>query len=119
MFAEGIENLLAGREVSLLPSFLWGDIMNNTKFSELRCKEVINICDGSRLGYVCDLVLDDSCGKIIALIVPGPAKFCGLFGKGDEFLIPWERISRIGEDIILVDFESLHAEFPKNKKHFL
>ena len=28
------------------------------RFSELRCKEVINICDGARLGYVDDLVLE-------------------------------------------------------------
>ena len=29
-----------------------------TTFSDLKCKEVINICDGGRLGCVTDLELD-------------------------------------------------------------
>ena len=29
------------------------------RFSELACKEVINLCNGARLGYVSDLELEE------------------------------------------------------------
>lgn len=73
------------------------------RFSDLRYKEVINICDGCRLGYVGDLELQLPEGRIIALIVPGPYRFFGLFGRGEEYYIPWECIKQIGDDIILID----------------
>ena len=38
--------------------------MANTTFCELREKEIINICDGARLGCICDLEIDDSTGTI-------------------------------------------------------
>ena len=70
---------------------------------ELRCKEVINICDGCRLGYVGDVEVVIPEGTVSALIVPGPYRFFGLFGRGEEFYIPWECIKQIGDDIILID----------------
>ena len=81
-------------------------------FSDLRGKEVLNICEGRRLGYVCDLEIDISCGKIIALIVPGEMRHFGLF-RGEEFRIPWDCIDRIGDDIILVTRHHAH----NRKKH--
>ena len=71
------------------------------KFSELRCKEVINVSDGCRLGYVCDLELDPVTGKICALIVPGTVSLFSVARRG-RCCIPWEHIVRIGDDIILV-----------------
>ncbi len=70
-------------------------------FSALRDKEVINTADGCRLGYVCDLEIDPSCGRILALLIPGKG---GLFkpGKCREIRIPWNSIVRIGDDLILV-----------------
>ena len=73
------------------------------RFSHLRRKEVINICDGRRLGFVGDLELKVPEGEVKALIVFGPCRFFGLFGRGEEFYIPWECIQRIGDDIILID----------------
>ncbi|MBR3704493.1 MAG: YlmC/YmxH family sporulation protein [Oscillospiraceae bacterium] len=70
---------------------------------ELKYKEVINICDGCRLGYVGDVEVVIPEGKVSALIVPGPYRFFGLFGRGEEFYIPWECIKQIGDDIILID----------------
>ena len=59
---------------------------------ELRCKEVINICDGSRLGYVGDVEVILPEGKVAALVVPGPCRFFGLFGRGEEFYIPSRQV---------------------------
>ena len=71
-------------------------------FSDLKQKQVINTCDGAKLGSICDLDLSVD-GHILALIVPGPCRFFGLFGRGEEFYVPWECIRQIGDDIILID----------------
>ena len=73
------------------------------RFRDLRRKEVININDGSRLGPVGDVDLRVPEGQIAAIVVFGPARFFGLFGRGEEYYIPWDCIQRIGDDIILVD----------------
>ncbi len=70
-------------------------------YSALREKEVINLCDGRRLGYVCDLALDLGCGRVTAIVVPGEASLFG-FGRTGAITVPWEKIETIGEDAILV-----------------
>ena len=73
---------------------------------ELRQKEVINIKDGARLGYICDLIIDVEHGKIKFIIIPGPGRIFGFFGRETEYKIAWCDIVQIGEDIILVDVET-------------
>ncbi len=85
-----------------------------SRITELSCKEVINVCDGTRYGFVNDVEVDCACGKIISLIVHCNSKFSSLFCKNDDIIIPWEAIKRIGDDIILVDF--VCECYPKNKK---
>lgn len=74
-----------------------------TKTSELREREVVNILDGRRLGLASDLELEIETGRIKAIVVPGPGKFLKIFGKTEEFVIPWEWIRKIGVDVILVE----------------
>lgn len=45
------------------------------RMREMRCKEVINICDGCRLGYVADVELKMPEGQVCAIIVYGPYRF--------------------------------------------
>lgn len=73
------------------------------RFSDLRCKEVINICDGCRLGFVGDMECRLPEGELGALIVPGPCRFFGLFGRGEDYYIPWDCVKQVGDDIILID----------------
>lgn len=75
--------------------------MEQMRFSELHCREVINLCDGARLGEVCDLVFDVACGRITALVVPGKGGLAGLFSR-EDCVIPWDCIETLGEDYILV-----------------
>ena len=84
------------------------------RIRDLRCKEVINICDGSRLGYVGDVEVRIPDGQVTAVIVNSPPRFFGLFGRGEEYYVPWECIQRIGDDIILIDkpFHHHHREPP-------
>ena len=75
--------------------------MGKCSFYDLREKEVVNICDGRRFGYVCDMEIDTICGSICALTVPGEFKFFG-FSRCNDYVIPWECVEQIGGDIILV-----------------
>jgi len=77
--------------------------MDKMTFSELRRKEVINVCDGARLGLICDLEIDACAGTILALILPGPPKLFGLLRGAEELVIPFCRIKKLGEDVILVE----------------
>jgi len=73
------------------------------KTSDLKVKEVININDGKRLGAITDIEIDVESGKLTSIIVPGNSKFLGLFGRNEDVVIPWGKISKIGFDVILVE----------------
>ena len=68
-------------------------------------KEVINICDGKRLGCIVDLEFDVCTGKIEAVIIPGPGKIWGFLGTECEYVIPFACIRKIGPDIVLVEIQ--------------
>ncbi len=72
------------------------------RFSKLRQKTVINMCDGRSLGCICDLVIECPCGRITAIVVPGCASIKNLF-HGRSYVIPWSCIVKIGDDVILVN----------------
>lgn len=82
---------------------------------ELKNKEVINICDGQRLGFVIDGQLDPVSGRLISVIVPGECNFLGI-SKGDDIIIPWECIERIGEDIILTKISDMYQRTQRSKR---
>lgn len=73
-------------------------------YTQLKQKEVINTCDGARLGNVCDLELSQD-GRILALIVPAPFSLAGMF-KNEGVSIPWSAVAMMGEDVILVNLPS-------------
>ncbi|MCI8464948.1 MAG: YlmC/YmxH family sporulation protein [Lachnospiraceae bacterium] len=72
------------------------------RLCELRMKEVINICDGKRLGFITDVEFDCRSGCIISFIIPGPAHICGFLGRDSEYIIPFHCVEQIGEDFVLV-----------------
>lgn len=73
------------------------------RLSDLREKEVINTCDCKILGCVGDIIFNECTGKITDLVVPGPGRICGVFGREVEYIIPWSHVKCIGPDIILVE----------------
>lgn len=73
-------------------------------FSELRCKEVINLADGRRLGRVTDLVFEYPKNCVNGIVVPGGHKF-SLFKSNPEIFIPMPCIVKIGEDVVIVDLK--------------
>ena len=70
---------------------------------DLKHKEVINITDATRLGYVQDVTADLKTGVITSIIVPGTNKMFNIFRGNNEIVIPWEKIKCIGDEIILVE----------------
>jgi len=73
------------------------------RVSDLKQKEVVNVADGSRLGFVCDIEFDQKTGKVEAIIIPGAGKMFGVFGHEQEFRVKWADIDQIGDDLIIVD----------------
>ena len=85
------------------------------KFTQLQCKEVICVSDGRRLGYVEDVEVEAPEGRVCALLVPGPCKYLGLWGRRDTFCIPWSSVCKIGPDIVLVDIRPEDCCIPHRK----
>lgn len=74
--------------------------------SELRTKDVINTLDGKRLGKVMDIEFDACTGQVEALVVPGDFKVGNVLrGEKCGVVIPWQRICKIGENVILIQLE--------------
>ena len=74
---------------------------------DFKHKEVINVCDGKRLGYVQDVCADLETGRITSIIVPGGTnKLMSLFSSSNDIIIPWEQIHCIGDDLILVEVDT-------------
>lgn len=71
--------------------------------SELQYKEVVDIADGTRFGYISDLEVDVERGQVTAVVVAGQRRAFGLLGREPDAVFPWSAIRRIGADIILVD----------------
>ena len=88
------------------------------RFTDLYAKEVVCLCDGKRLGFICDANIDLCDGRITAIIVPGPCRFLGVWGRRDDFVIPWECIRQIGPDIVLVDIKPDACRAPRIKPPF-
>ena len=88
------------------------------RVTDLSCKEVVWICDGARLGYVADVEVEVPDGQVCAIVVPGKCRFFGLLGRTEDFVIPWNAIRRVGDDIILVDCKPAECRYPRPKPKF-
>ena len=86
-------------------------------FGELRCKEVIDVCNGCRVGYIDDIEIDTECGSIICLLVPSPGMRLP-FSKGEPYRILWKDIDRIACDTIWVKLPIPPASSKKHKSLF-
>lgn len=80
------------------------------KISELTAKDVVCISDGRRLGNIGDLEIDLNTGFIHSIIILAPTRFFGMMAGGQDLIIPWNQIIRVGSDVVLVDLS------PKNHK---
>lgn len=74
-----------------------------SRLADLRDRELIDLADGSRFGYVGDVEVNWEQGRVLALVVPGRLRLFGLLGREEDIVVPIEAVKRFGEDLILVD----------------
>ena len=70
------------------------------RLSELQYKDIVNL-DGKKIGNIIDVKIDQS-GKLISLVLEENKKFLRFKSNEAETEIGWDKIQRIGEDVILV-----------------
>jgi len=90
-------------------------------FCELRAKQVINVIDGKVLGRICDVVFSRQSARVLGFVVPGNGGFSLFKRQGDVFIL-FERICKIGVDVVLVELRPLAAhgelmEISHGKRH--
>lgn len=73
------------------------------RIGELQYKELVDISDGTRYGYIGDLEVNAETGTIENIVVYGRNRVLGMFGSKTDTVLPWSAIKRIGSDIILVE----------------
>lgn len=80
-----------------------------TSFNELRCKEVVNMIDGRRLGHIIDMVIELSSAKVLGFVLPGQKSGWNIFKPSEQLFVPYGCVVRIGEDTILIELPSQGA----------
>lgn len=73
------------------------------RITDMHDKEVINVCDGTRLGCVDDVEVDTCTAQLVAIVIHGRSKCMGLMGHEEDIVIGWKEIEVIGEETILVN----------------
>lgn len=71
--------------------------------SELSLKDVVNNEDGIKLGKIVDIEVDVASGKIISVMIDRGFRFASIFSSKSQTTIPWSKIVKIGNDVIIVD----------------
>ena len=88
------------------------------RFSDLRRKEVISEVDGVKIGYIDDLILDKNSAKVVAIVIFDRNFLFGIFGKREDYIIPWEKIQLIGEDTIIISCKTPKPEKRRRNRLF-
>ena len=70
-------------------------------------RQVVNIADVKCLGHITDIELNLWTGSIEALILPALNGFWHRLQNAGELVIGWEKVVRIGVDVILIDAPEL------------
>lgn len=72
------------------------------RLSELQNKSIINITDGKMIGNIIDIDINSD-GVSSGIIVEKTKFFISRFSSNGEFVVRWNQIEKIGEDVILVN----------------
>ena len=74
---------------------------------QLQERQVVNIADGKCLGNLKDIELNIWTGRIESLVLPAINGFWNRLQNSGELVISWDKVVRIGVDVILVDVPEL------------
>lgn len=82
--------------------------------SELQNKDIISLKDGRKLGRIIDAEINPQ-GQIIFLIIETRRSIKKLFSHQEENKISYDDISKIGEDVILINMWYNETEVQKSE----
>ena len=71
------------------------------RLSDMQDKDVVELKTGLKIGNIIDIKVNND-GYIESLILE-KRKYSRLFSSNEEIEIPYKRIERIGEDVILIN----------------
>ncbi len=83
--------------------------------SDLKAKEVINIENGEKLGFIDDIEFEAESGFVVAFVIMGRSRLWGLLGKDDDIILSVKDIKIIGKDTILVHYNEELSGINKRK----
>ena len=66
-------------------------------------KDIINDDDGNKLGKIIDINLELD-GTINSIIINKGIKFSNIFSSKEQVIVDWDKILKIGNDVIIVDY---------------
>lgn len=82
--------------------------------SDLKDKEVVNVVNGMKIGYVDDIEFDTETSAVTAMVIYGREKMFGFLGREEDIIISCKEIQLIGKDTILVASKlETSSELPK------
>lgn len=85
------------------------------KLSELSNKDVIRDEDGTKLGKIDDVTIDTATGKIISIHINNGFRLSGIFSSSEGIGVPWNKIVKIGSDVIIVEtVQKINMEIKSN-----
>ncbi len=73
------------------------------RLSDLQSKDIVNVIDGKNIGNIIDVRINENSGVIEALVIEPNRNFFSFMNKGADTEINWRNITKIGEDVILVN----------------
>lgn len=73
------------------------------RLSDLQNKDIVNVNDGKNIGSIIDVKINENDGSIISLVIEPNRNFFSFLNKGTDTEIYWKNITKIGEDVILVN----------------
>ena len=73
------------------------------RLSDLQSKDIVNVIDGKNIGNIIDVRINEISGNIEALVIEPNKNFFSFMNRGTDTEINWKNITKIGEDVILVN----------------
>ena len=72
------------------------------RIGDLRNKQVVCVRNGCVLGFVSDVEINTSDGRLEAIVIFSRSRLLGVLGRDDDIVIPWSEIEVIGQETVLV-----------------
>lgn len=83
--------------------YVTGDFM---LFTELQAKDVISLTNGNKIGRIKDFDIDIDNGTILSIHVRTNSRVRSFFQGEEVLMIPWQKIVKMGGEVIIVNFNS-------------